>query len=260
MNLTTLDNVLWLAGLLGNSAILAVMLIRRRWRVFKFFFAWNVFGVLTTGCLFFAYRFGSRSLYAWIYWLAAFVDIALQVAVVFELAAQVFRSADMVSASTRRLLRRTGIVAAIITFGLACGVHPAAPSSLDAWEVRGVLFSTLLICVLFTLVVLASQRFGFGWQNHATGLGLGLTLWAILALVVDILHGYWGAIRHFAALEHIRMVAFSAAQLLWIVALWRNEPKKKPISPEMQDAILQVTDRVSYDLAKALGTRGKEFR
>jgi hypothetical protein len=64
---------------------------------------------------------------------------------------------------------------------------------------------------------------------------------------------------HFLALEHVRMLVYLCILVYWIVALWRNEPEKEQPSAEMRDAILHVTDKVSYDLAQVLGTRGKEF-
>jgi len=37
MHFTTLDNVLWAAGFIGNVALLCVLLLRRRWRTFPVF-------------------------------------------------------------------------------------------------------------------------------------------------------------------------------------------------------------------------------
>jgi hypothetical protein len=54
------------------------------------------------------------------------------------------------------------------------------------------------------------------------------------------------------------MVVYLSILGYWIVALWRDEPQKGSLSPEIHDAILQVADRVSYDLAEVLGTREKE--
>lgn len=260
MNLTTLDNALWASGLLWDVVLLFVIAWRDRWRNFPYFSTWAIFRILDSVSLFVAYRADSRALYAWMYWLFAFVDIGLQIAVVFELSNQVFRSADPTSERTRRLVRWIGVAASVLALGLACGVHPSAPRSLDAWEVRGSLFASLLICELFTLVILVSQRFGFGWQTHAIGVGVGLTLWAIISLIVDGLYGYWGPAPHFSELEHVRILSFHAAQLFWIVSFWREEPERKPVTPEMREEILRITGKVSYDLAKVLGTRGKEFR
>jgi hypothetical protein len=88
--------------------------------------------------------------------------------------------------------------------------------------------------------------------------GYGLTAWAVACLALDLLHGYLGRAGHFLALEHVRMVVYLSILCYWIVALWRDEPEKGVPSQEIRNAILQVTDQVSYDLAKVLGTREKE--
>jgi hypothetical protein len=91
-------------------------------------------------------------------------------------------------------------------------------------------------------------------------IGYGLMIWAILGLTLGVLHGYWGRHSHYLGLEHFRMLVYLCILVYWIVALWRNEPEREQLSPEIHDAILHVTDKVSYDLAKVLGTREKESR
>jgi hypothetical protein len=90
-------------------------------------------------------------------------------------------------------------------------------------------------------------------------IGYGLMIWAVFALFIGLLHGYWGRSSHYLGVEHARMTIYLCILVYWIVALWRNEPEREQLSPEIRDAILHVTDKVSYDLAKVLGTRGKEF-
>ena len=112
---------------------------------------------------------------------------------------------------------------------------------------------------MFTLVLFVSQQQGFHWRSHVMSIGYGLMVWA----VVDPRHrssarilGY--AHTHYLGVEHARMLVYLSILCYWIVALWRNEPEKGSPSSEIRDAILQVTDRVSYDLAKVLGTPEKE--
>jgi hypothetical protein len=90
-------------------------------------------------------------------------------------------------------------------------------------------------------------------------IGYGLMAWAVVTLVIGLLHGYWGRYTHYVGVEHVRMFVYLCILCYWIVALWREEPEKERPSAEMRDAILHLTDKVSYDLAKVLGTRGKEF-
>jgi hypothetical protein len=83
--------------------------------------------------------------------------------------------------------------------------------------------------------------------------------WAVVTLIIGLLHGYWGRYTHYVGVEHVRMLVYLSILCYWIFALWREEPEREQLSPELRDAILHLTDKVSYDLAKALGTRGKEF-
>jgi len=104
-----------------------------------------------------------------------------------------------------------------------------------------------------------SQRQGLHWHSHVMSVGYGLMIWAVFGLVLGLLHGYWGRHLHYVGIEHVRMFIYLSILVYWSVALWRNEPEKKSPSPEMQNAILHLTDKVSYDLAKVLGTREKEL-
>ncbi|HTF62090.1 MAG TPA: hypothetical protein VK638_05185 [Edaphobacter sp.] len=90
-------------------------------------------------------------------------------------------------------------------------------------------------------------------------IGYGLMIWALFGLILGLAHGYWGRYIHYLEVEHVRMFVYLSILCYWIIALWRNEPEKEPLPPEIRDAILQMTDKVSYDLAKVLGTRDKEF-
>ena len=243
-----------------NAALSTVLIWKGRQRQFPFFTAWILFSVLFTILLFAAYRLGSPRLYRWIYWPGGLLDILFQVSVVFELAHHLLRSTVSSAGRTWRFINALMVTGVFVAFFLAWFVHPAGPGSLVAWEVRGDLFTSLLVCEFFTVIVFASQRFGLYWRSHAVGLGLGLTFWAIISLIVDLLHGYWGETAHFKTLDHLRMWAYLGTIVFWMASFWRDEPEKKPLNAEMRDAILQITDRVSYDLAKVLGTRGKEFR
>ena len=127
------------------------------------------------------------------------------------------------------------------------------------WEIRGDLFVSLMVSEIFTVVLITSQRQGLHWRSHVMSIGYGLMVWAVFGLVLGLLHGYWGRHVHYVGVEHVRMLVYLTILIYWIIALWRDEPEKEQPPTEMRDAILHLTDRVSYDLAKVLGTREKEF-
>jgi hypothetical protein len=90
-------------------------------------------------------------------------------------------------------------------------------------------------------------------------IGYGLTALALVGLVIGLLHGYWGRNAHYLDIEHLRIFVYLTMFCYWSFALWRDEPERNSPSPELRNAILQMTDKVSYDLAKALGTQEKEL-
>ncbi|MGI8772902.1 MAG: hypothetical protein ACR2JE_15880 [Acidobacteriaceae bacterium] len=258
MNLSLLDNALWAASLAGNAALLFVLLYRGRWRQFPCFTIWIAYESLYNALLALIYRFGSHSVYAWTYWSCAIVDVALQIAVIVEIARIVLRPTGAWSADARGRFFGVGAAGAVLAMALAWGAHPSAPTSLAAWEIRASLFTSILICELFTAILMASQQLGLVWRNHVMRLGQGLTVWSIVCFAVDAAHSYYGGVRHFNLLEHLSILAFLAAQIWWIVSFWAAEPARKPLSPEMQRYLVDLHQRVQYDLANVVKAQGKE--
>jgi uncharacterized membrane protein len=121
---------------------------------------------------------------------------------------------------------------------------------LDLWEVRGNLFTSLVICELFVLMSITANRLGLGWRSHVMALGQGLTAWALIAVVIDALHSYLGTEQEFTTLEQIRMTVYVAALAFWMVQLWIDEPERQPISSDLQQYIVALHRRVKYDLER----------
>jgi hypothetical protein len=259
MRLPLLDTALWAAGPFLNAALFCVICLRRRLRTFPVLGSWCVFTILSAIALFFIYRQTSHDTYAIAYWIVEGIDALLQIGVVAEVAHIVFRPRDSMKKNGAWFARLTA-VGALIAFAVVWWIHPASPSRAGVWEIRGDLFTSLIVSGTFTVVLLMSQKQGLHWRSHVMSIGYGLMVWAIVTLIIGLLHGYWGRYTHYLGIEHARMIVYLCILVYWIVALWRNEPEREQLSPEIRDAILHVTDKVSYDLAKVLGTRGKELQ
>jgi hypothetical protein len=258
MRLQFLDTALWAAGPLLNAALFGVLCLRRRLHAFPMLAAWCLFTITSAITLFFIYRMEFGRTYAIAYWIVDGLDALLQIAVVAEVARIVF---DPHRSAGRTGLRLSALLAAValISFAIVWWIRPTSLTTTGVWEIRGDLFTSLVVSGTFTFVLLTSQRRGMHWRSQVMSIGYGLMAWAVVTLIVGLLHGYWGRNQHYVDVEHVRMLVYLAILLYWIVALWRNEPEKEQPSTEMRDAILHMTDKVSYDLAKVLGTREKEF-
>jgi hypothetical protein len=255
MRLPLLDNALWAAGPLLNAALFCVIILRRRLRTFPMLASWCMFTIASAAALFITFRIGSDHTYAVAYWIVEGLDAILQIGVIAEVAHNVFRPDAGESLQFVRLIA----LAALISLGIVWWIHPTSATHADVWEIRGDLFTSLIVSVTFARVLLTSQRQGLHWRSHVMSIGYGLMTWAVVTLIIGLLHGYWGRYTHYVGVEHVRMFVYLSILCYWIFALWREEPEREQLSPELRDAILHLTDKVSYDLAKALGTRGKEF-
>ena len=141
MNLSLQATLLWAAGFLCNAALLFVLFYKWRVRTIPWFTGWIFFGILYSIALFFAFRFGSKHLYAVLYWGGAFLDLLLQLAVVLEIANYVFKRDSYWVEGARGRLAAIGLIGLIAAGILVWQMTPAATSQLDAWDSRASLFT-----------------------------------------------------------------------------------------------------------------------
>jgi hypothetical protein len=242
VKLTLIATVLWAAGFILNAALFFVLVFKRRYRIVPWFTAWMGFQCVYTITLFVEYRLGSKHLYAVLYWSGALLDFLLQIAVVLEIARSVLkRSYGWVEGARARLIG-AGIMAPLVAFGMAWAMTPAARTRLEAWDARASLFTTILICLMFTAVTVSSSQLGVAWRSHIMRESYGLVLWTLVAFVTDTLHAYWRTLGHFLLLENVRIVFFQAALIYWAIAFWRPEAAPA-VMPE--NAMLELDRLVS---------------
>jgi hypothetical protein len=251
MNLSTFERVLWVAGFVGQLGLLAVLLVRRRWKEFPVFTALMAFESALTAVLFLVYRIAPAQWYAPVYWSYAAVDFLLQVALVLEIARVVLRPTGTWIRDAKRQFLFMGACGILVAAILAWIVSPPTSGRLETLEVGANLFTSLVTCELFVVMSLTANRLGLAWRSHVMAVAQGLTAWASVAVLIDASHSYFGQVRGFLGLEHVKMLAYLATLVFWMIQLWRDEPVRQPISPRLQQYILDLNQRVQYDLRKS---------
>jgi len=248
MNLSALDLVLWVAGFLANAALFTTLVVRHRWRQFPIFTAFMGFDALASPVLFVFFHFCSSGWYMRAYWFEALIDFAFQLGVIFEIARIVLRPTGSWVRDARKQFFLFGGVGILLAAALPWLVNPPASSLLERLVVRGDLFTSLVICELIAVLTRTSKSLGLGWRNHVMALGNGWTVWAVVAILIDGLHSYFGAVRYFGVLEHVRTFAYLTALGYWTVQFWLEEPARQPISPELSNYIQALHRRIKMDL------------
>ncbi len=250
MNLTILDNVLWAAGFVGHAALLGILVVRGRWRKFPVFTGTIAFHTVSSPVLFVLWHTESNDVYRVAYWWQAAISFALQLGLIYEMAAIVLRPTGTWVRDARRSFLLWSGVGVLVALAAAGAVKPAASSALSALEVRGMLFTSLLTCEVFLAMSAAANRLGLRWRSHVMALGQGLTAWAIVALGSDAAHIALGWNRKFVALDYIRMVFYLGALGFWIARFWFPEREPAAVSPDMREYLVALHNRVQYDLER----------
>lgn len=247
MELSWFDLGLWIAGFAGHLALLFVLMAKGRWRAFPIFTAIIGFSAFRTILLYFMYRYSSEGAYAIVYGSADLIDLALQVALVFEIARIVLKPTGTWIRDAYLSFVIWGVFGGVIAAVLTFAVNPKVPDHLDGWIETGHFFAILLLAELFASMMVTSSRLGLVWRNHVMGLGQGLTLWAIVSLIVETFRSYYGEDWHAVTLDHIRMVSYLCAILYWMITFWISEPERRTLSPEMQEYLSGLGKKAGRD-------------
>jgi hypothetical protein len=235
MPLTNLDLLLWVAGFLGHLALLLILLLRKRARMFPVFTTLIVLNVTRTIVLFLINREGTKAMYFYTFWSVAFADVALQFGVVYELASKVFRPLGEWASDIRT--RLAVWVACSIGFALLLTwiPHPQSRFWIQVILLKGSFFSAALMSELFVGMMALSSIAGLSWSSHVAKIAKGLALYSVATLVFETANtslGLTGNDRIYGQLSRLRMVLYLCCVMYWIVSLWRNAPPARSM-PEL---------------------------
>jgi hypothetical protein len=250
MHFSALDKAFWAAGGVADIALFLVLVLRGRWRRFPILTIWMALLAIRCVALWVAYAHDSTYWYRWIWTVGYGIDFPLQVGLVVEIARIVLRPTGTWVRDARLPFIAGGTAGAAAAALFAWWVSPPNSNVRVLWQIRGNLFTSLVICELFVLMTLTANRFGLGWRNHVMAIGQGLTAWSSIMVLKTSLQSFLGPQHYYSLLDEFRSVTYLAAIGWIILQLWRDEPERKPISPDLSEYILALHRRVEYDLRR----------
>jgi len=251
MPLTNFDLLLWVAGFLGHLALLLILLLRRRARMFPVFTTLIVLNVTRTIVLFLINREGTKATYFYTFWSFAFADVALQFGVVYELASKVFRPLGEWASDIRT--RLAVWVACSIGFALLLTwiPHPQSRFWMQVILLKGSFFSAALMSELFVGMMALSSIAGLSWSSHVAKIAQGLALYSVATLVFETANtsfGLTGNDRIYGQLSRLRMVLYLCCVMYWIVSLWRNAPPARRMPELVRRQVSVISQALDYRL------------
>jgi hypothetical protein len=242
----SLDNTIWLAGIVAEAVVVGLLIYRRVWRLLPIFFVYLCWDLLSniisyaTSHLFPGSSTNSH-FYLLTYLVATIVDSLLQFGVLVELAWSVLRP-------IRASLPRFTIVlicGLILIVGAAVWMLVPAPGAggySTPWRLLLQLEQTVSILrILFFLVLSAlSQLLSMGWRDRELQVATGLGLYSIVSLGVTMLqtHQAWGQER--MLFNRVAIAGFLCSLLYWLYSFAQQEAKRREFTPQMQNLLLAV--------------------
>lgn len=246
MNLSSLDNALWAASLIGHVALVLILVLRGKVRQFPVFSSFITFSALRTVLLFFVYRNGIKHQYFLAYWITGAANYLFQVGLILEIATNVLRPTGrwVLDAGKSFLIWSSLglIVAAVMAFALG----PAQSKGLNLWDARITVFTALMTCGLFLAMMTAANGLGLRWRSQVFAVGQGLFLWSSIVLLGDVAHTALGWNRDFIVFDHVQMFAYLAVVVFWGITFWFPEKERAELSPEIRAYLVAAGGRVAY--------------
>lgn len=207
----------WAAALLFQLVLAAVLLVKRMWRRFPFFFAYSVANLLLNAGMFGLYQAGSfpRHLYFKFYWANEAIGLILGLGVIYE----VFRHLLAPYPALRKLAAQIfyGVVALLVLLGFVVWYSQIVRETFHiqaaflVMEQAGRVLEVGLLLFLF----LFASAFGLHWRQYIFGIALGLGIFAAVELVAVTMRAEFG--RTAITIFNIaRSVSFNCSLVIWI--------------------------------------------
>jgi len=236
----SLDNALWIAGILLEAAVVGTLIYRRVWRILPLFSVYCAWDLLSnTGAYPLRQYFSAQ--YPTVYLVQVIVDAVFVLGVLVELAWSVLR--PLRSSLSRRILVVIAILivavgAAILPFS---GIHQFSTSDPAMQGIFRVQQTAAILRILFFLGLAGfSQLLSIGWRDRELQVATGLGFYSLASVTVSLLQSNQTMESQYRSLNVIVVASYLCSLLYWVVSFAQKEAKRREFTPQMQNFLLAV--------------------
>lgn len=236
----TLDNALWLAGILTEAAVVALLVYKRIWRTLPIFCIYLVWDIVSNIGTYLVARYFPGS-YFHTYFADTILDSVFQFCVLVELAWSVLRP-------VRSSLPRSALIvvgALLLLVGAAIWPFAAVPSLAHVGR-SGLLLEQLqqtvsiLRVLIFLLLAGGSQLLSIGWRDRELQVVTGLGLYSLVSLSVAMYHMHQTTASQFQHLNQLVVASYLCSLLYWAFSFAQREAVRREFTPQMQRVLLAM--------------------
>jgi hypothetical protein len=230
MHLSSWQAWSWLAGFIGYTVLMAVLVVRKRYRTFPWFTFLLALEIVQSIVLFEAHRYAKPRAYFYTYWCFEVLDSLVRVGVFFELARITSRLLRENGSERMRALMIAVVIASAICVGVVIG-GPGVGHVLVTSALKVSVCTSILGGVLVFFFLVTTFLEGIRSRVHSQALAYGLFLYfsgRLLAQLGLLYGGKWTWFKWESYTGSLYIVCLFA----WSVILWFDEPERV-LSEEM---------------------------
>jgi hypothetical protein len=243
MSVMSLDNTIWLAGIVTEAVVVGLLVYRRVWRllpVFCIYCLWDVLSNIEGFAVSHFFTF-SNSSYILTYLIQTVIDSALQFCVLVELAWSVLRPVR------GSLPRFTFVALAALILAVGAAIWPFAALAGIAQETANVRLvahlqqtTSILRILLFLGMAGCSQLLSIGWRDRELQVATGLGVYSLVSVGVTMMQAHQSTTAQYVHLNQFVVGSFLCSLLYWVFSFSQKEADRREFTPQMQNLLLAV--------------------
>ena len=256
----SLDIALWLAYIVVEAAVVGMLIYRRVWRILPIFCCYCAWDILSNvGAYISSQRYPAS--YFHVYFAETFIDSALQLCVLVELAWSVLRPVR--SSLPRSSLAVLSVLvlavgAAIWPFAAITGVAHVGRQGLLMLQLQHTV--SILRILFFLLLAGGSQLLSIGWRDRELQVATGLGFYSLVNMAISIAQTHQSTGPQYIRLEQFAVVSFLVSLVYWLVSFAQKEAARREFTPKMQSFLLTVAGAAHSSRVALTESRSEKAR
>ena len=259
----SLDNALWFAYILAETALLGLFCSKRLWRTFPMFFTYCAWDLCSNIAVYVISRSYSpqSSFYATTYLIQTAIDSLLQFGVLVELTWSLLRP-------LRASLSRFALVpicALVLVAGAIIWPFASLPGIAHVQRVVHILMqlqqtvAILRVCFFLALVA-CSQWLSVGWRDRELQVVTGLGFYSTISLAVAMLYTHQTTQFQYRHLNEIVIGSYILSLFYWLFSFAQKEVARREFTPQMQSFLLTVAGAAHSSRVTLSESRSEKLR
>lgn len=218
-------------------AVVVVMVVRKLYREFPFFFAY-LFVVLIGDVIRLIFLKGPYIEYFYAYWITEAADVFVAFLVLYEVFLLRLFPGISLTPIYRYLFPISGAVVAGLTLLMFVSAPSGGPSRLAVLVGEFTLalsFCQVAVLAFFCGLMLFMSR---EWRRHELGIAAGFGVYGAVKLIITVQR----AQQHYGSVQQLPTVAYVFATLIWLFYLSKSDPE--PEETVITEEMVQQVERV----------------